>query len=99
LRKTIINTLNDEKKTSPVKRWLFNKAFELKKEALSKGYDTPLLNSLVFGKLRGLIGGRNELLVSGGAALNPDTHLFIRIVFGSFLFFLIIFINIFKNFY
>jgi hypothetical protein len=37
------------------------KAFELnKKEAL---YDTPLLNSLVFGKLRGLIGGRNELLV------------------------------------
>ncbi len=39
---------------------------------------TPLLDRLIFKKMRALVGGRIRLLLSGGAPLSPDTHDFVR---------------------
>ena len=39
---------------------------------------TPILDYLIFKKMRALVGGRIRLLLSGGAPLSPDTHDFVR---------------------
>ena len=54
-------------------------------DCLSRGYDTPLLNKLIFGKLKQALGGRLGLIVSGGAPLSPDVHDFLRACLGAHL--------------
>ena len=43
-----------------------------------RGMRTPILDALIFKKMRALVGGRIRLLLSGGAPLSPDTHDFVR---------------------
>lgn len=43
-----------------------------------RGYDTPIMNKLVFGPMRAIVGGRVKLLLSGGAPLAEEAHQFIR---------------------
>jgi len=45
---------------------------------LRRGYDTPIMNKLVFSKFSGILGGRVRLLLSGGAPLAEEAHQFIR---------------------
>ncbi|GFT22553.1 long-chain-fatty-acid--CoA ligase 4 [Nephila pilipes] len=44
----------------------------------SKGFNTPILNRLLFGKIKDIVGGRLRIMACGGAPLSPDTHDFIR---------------------
>ncbi|XP_028175865.1 long-chain-fatty-acid--CoA ligase 4 [Ostrinia furnacalis] len=57
----------------------FRWAYSYKQAWMRRGYDTPILNQLMFSKVRGLLGGRLRLLLSGGAPLSPDTHAQLRI--------------------
>jgi len=47
-----------------------------------RGYSTPIMDRLIFGKLRQIIGGRVRVLLSGGAPLAPDSHNYCRTVLG-----------------
>jgi len=47
-----------------------------------KGYDTPIMNFLIFSKFRAIVGGNLRVLLSGGAPLAPDCHNFCRTVLG-----------------
>ena len=43
-----------------------------------RGMTTPLLDYLIFKKMRDLVGGRIRRMLSGGAPLSSDTHDFVR---------------------
>ena len=43
-----------------------------------RGYDTPIMNKLIFSKFRAMVGGRVRVLLSGGAPLAEESHQFIR---------------------
>lgn len=67
---------------SPIVKWLFDNAFQARRAALYAGRDTPLWNWLVFNKFRALMGGRMNLIISGGAPLSKDSQEFMRVCFG-----------------
>ncbi|XP_014260043.1 long-chain-fatty-acid--CoA ligase 4-like isoform X1 [Cimex lectularius] len=66
-------------KNTAFKRALFRFAFEYKKKWTEWGFSCPLIDKLVFGQTRQLLGGRVRLIISGGAPLSPDTHELIKI--------------------
>jgi hypothetical protein len=49
---------------------------------MRRGESTPILDFLVFRKIRSTIGGRVRLMFSGGAPLSPETNDFIRVCMG-----------------
>ncbi|CAH0393729.1 unnamed protein product [Bemisia tabaci] len=61
------------------KKALFNFAFEYKRKWTRRGFNTHLVDRLVFKQVRRLLGGRVRLILSGGAPLSPDTHELIKI--------------------
>lgn len=65
-------------KSGPFGSAFFNFATQYKTKWSRSGHDTPILNRIIFRKLRALVGGRVRLMASGGAPLSPDTHDFIR---------------------
>jgi long-chain acyl-CoA synthetase len=42
------------------------------------GMGTPILDAIIFRKMRSLVGGKIRLLLSGGAPLSPDIHDYVR---------------------
>ncbi|XP_072937242.1 long-chain-fatty-acid--CoA ligase 4 [Epargyreus clarus] len=58
---------------------LFKWAYTYKQTWMKRGYDTPLLNRVVFKAVRALLGGRVRLMIAGGAPLAPDTHTQVRV--------------------
>lgn len=61
-------------KGSPLQKMLFKFAYGYKRKWYRRGYQTPLLNKIVFSKVSLLLGGRVRFMVCGGAPLSPDTH-------------------------
>uniref|UniRef100_T1IN94 long-chain-fatty-acid--CoA ligase n=1 Tax=Strigamia maritima TaxID=126957 RepID=T1IN94_STRMM len=59
----------------------FQFAYDYKRSALKRGYTTPILDLVLFRKIKNLLGGRLRIMVTGGAPVSPDTHEFIRICF------------------
>ena len=49
---------------------------------LRKGYDTPFLNRVLFGKIRDSFGGHLKAIIAGGAPLSPNVHDFLRATLG-----------------
>jgi len=43
---------------------------------------TPVVDKIVFNKIKKLLGGRMRFAITGGAPLSPETHEFIRICLG-----------------
>ena len=43
-----------------------------------RGYNTPIMNRLIFAKFKALVGGNVRVLLSGGAPLAEESHQFIR---------------------
>ena len=43
-----------------------------------RGYDTPIAKALIFKKMQAVVGGRVRMLLSGGAPLSDEAHVFIR---------------------
>ncbi|XP_041988112.1 long-chain-fatty-acid--CoA ligase 4 isoform X2 [Aricia agestis] len=66
-------------RSGPLASAFFKWAYSYKQLWMRRGYDTPLLNRIVFAKVRALLGGRIRLMISGGAPLAPDTHTQVRL--------------------
>ncbi|CAH2243181.1 jg3976 [Pararge aegeria aegeria] len=66
-------------RSGPFASAFFKWAYAYKQGWMRRGYDTPILNLVVFKKVRALLGGRVRLMISGGAPLAPDTHAQVRL--------------------
>ncbi|GIY25370.1 long-chain-fatty-acid--CoA ligase 4 [Caerostris extrusa] len=66
------------KQKSRLAQEFFQFALKYKLFWYRKGFDTPILNRLIFKKIKEMIGGRVRIMACGGAPLSPDTHDFIR---------------------
>nr|XP_056706120.1 fatty acid CoA ligase Acsl3 [Euleptes europaea] len=75
------NVMNRVNEMSNFQRNLFILAYNYKMEQISKGYTTPLCDSLVFRKVRMLLGGKIRVLLCGGAPLSATTQRFMNICF------------------
>jgi len=64
----------------------FQKAFEFcyryKLYWSRSGYATPIVDKIIFNKIKKLLGGRMRFTITGGAPLSPETHEFIRVCLG-----------------
>ncbi|KAK3698543.1 hypothetical protein QZH41_014469 [Actinostola sp. cb2023] len=59
----------------------FTFAYNYKLAQIKRGYDAPLLNRFIFGKVRNLLGGRVRQMLSGGAPMSSDTQYFMNVCF------------------
>ena len=57
----------------------FDFCYRYRRYWISKGFDTPILNRIVFKKLQMALGGNMKAIIAGGAPLSPDVHEFLRI--------------------
>jgi len=64
----------------------FQKAFEFcyryKLYWTRSGQNTPIVDKIIFNKIKKLLGGRMRFAITGGAPLSPETHDFIRVCLG-----------------
>jgi len=64
----------------------FQKAFEFfyryKLYWTRNGQQTPIVDKIVFNKIKSLLGGKMRFAITGGAPLSPETHEFIRVCLG-----------------
>ncbi|KAL2609860.1 hypothetical protein R1flu_028433 [Riccia fluitans] len=71
------------KGSSGLKQWIFNAAYNAKKEALARGKTpSPIWDRLVFNKIKSTLGGRTRILASGASPISPEVLDFLRICFG-----------------
>ncbi|OXB83073.1 UNVERIFIED_CONTAM: hypothetical protein H355_016637, partial [Colinus virginianus] len=75
------NVMNKVNEMTSFQRNLFILAYNYKMEQISKGYTTPLCDSLIFRKVRMLLGGKIRILLCGGAPLSAATQRFMNICF------------------
>ena len=75
--KTIISALN--KKNQHFAR-LFQLCYEYKSYWYERGFDTPLLNALLFRKFKDILGGKLKFLVVGSAPLSNEIQRFFKTV-------------------
>lgn len=64
-----------------VKQWIFNTAYNWKRDKVRNGEDSPFWNSIVFNKIKKRLGGKIRLIVSGGAPLSPELQEFVKVCF------------------
>lgn len=71
ISKTILDRVN---KSSSTKKLIFKFCYDYKTKWKRRGYDTPLVDRLIFAPIRQLMGGSIRMVISGGAPLSADTH-------------------------
>lgn len=64
---------------SAIQKVLFKFAYNYKCQWHRRGYQTPILDKIIFKKIARLMGGRVRLMIAGGAPLSADTHEQIRL--------------------
>jgi len=62
----------------PIVKSIFNMAIQYKLEWYESGYDTPIINAILFKPIRALLGGRVRFMLTGGAPLAAETHRYLR---------------------
>ena len=65
----------------PLFHGLFLHCLQYKIEWMKRGYQTPILDTLVFRKTREVVGGNLGVVIIGGAAASDDVHQFARAAF------------------
>ncbi|XP_075264388.1 long-chain-fatty-acid--CoA ligase 4-like [Convolutriloba macropyga] len=70
------------KTMSTPKRILFNFAMTYKGRQVARLFPTPIVDFIVFRKIKNSLGGRVRYLLSGGAPLSASTHEFMKICFS-----------------
>uniref|UniRef100_A0A668A4B3 long-chain-fatty-acid--CoA ligase n=1 Tax=Myripristis murdjan TaxID=586833 RepID=A0A668A4B3_9TELE len=75
------NVMSKVQEMSYIQKTLFTLGYNYKLEQIKRGYDAPLCNALLFRKVRGLLGGRVRMMLSGGAPLSPATQRFMNVCF------------------
>ena len=76
------NTLSQDLATWTSNHELF---LNFRLEAMRNGEETPILDTIVFRKIRILLGGKMRLMLAGGAPLSKEVHDFMRVCLGSTL--------------
>ena len=74
------NILDSVDKRGPNFRKIFEFCFNYKLFWVKRGMNTPILDKIVFNKIKALLGGKMDFILIGGAPLSPTTHDFIRYV-------------------
>ena len=59
---------------------LFDFCVQYRTKWVQCGFDTPIMNKVIFSKFRSLLGGRMKMLLSGGAPLAEESQNFVRTV-------------------
>ncbi|KAI6187785.1 AMP-binding domain-containing protein [Aphelenchoides besseyi] len=78
----IFKAVTDEVKSkSPLFREIFRICYERKRTRYEEGYVSLVMNKLAFNRIGKLLGGNLRYVLSGGAALNPETQRFMNICF------------------
>ncbi|XP_076811732.1 long-chain-fatty-acid--CoA ligase 4-like [Clavelina lepadiformis] len=76
MRKAIMQGVDE---MLPPARKAFHWAYGYKLKQVERGYDTPLLNRVLFKKTKALLGGRLRALLSGGAPMDAQTQRFMNV--------------------
>jgi long-chain acyl-CoA synthetase len=84
LNARIYKSISDQvMRNGPTFQQLFNWAYNYRLAAMRRGESTPILNFLVYRKIRKILGGHVRLMFSGGAPLSPETNDFIRVCMNA----------------
>ncbi|XP_037315651.1 long-chain-fatty-acid--CoA ligase 4 [Pungitius pungitius] len=75
------NVMSKVQEMSIIQKTLFTLGYKYKLEQIRRGYDAPLCNALLFGKVKKLLGGRVRMMMSGGAPLSSATQRFMNVCF------------------
>jgi len=75
IRKSVVEEVDSK---HPFLKELFNFLISYKKFWTKRGFRTPIVNAIVCKKIRNLLGGRIQHIVTGSAPLSPETHDYIR---------------------
>ncbi|CAN9514775.1 unnamed protein product [Ophioblennius macclurei] len=75
------NVMSKVQEMSVIQKTLFTMGYKYKLEQIKRGYDAPLCNALLFGKVKKLLGGRVRMMLSGGAPLSSATQRFMNVCF------------------
>ncbi|KAG5883972.1 hypothetical protein JTB14_007501 [Gonioctena quinquepunctata] len=65
-------------KSSGVKRVLFDFGYNYKRKWTQRGFSTPLVDWIIFGAVKKIMGGKLRLIAAGGAPLTADTHKLVK---------------------
>jgi len=72
------NMLEGVKKKGIGFKKFFDFCFNYKVKWNKLGYTTPILNALIFNKIKAILGGRMDFMIVGSAPLSPKTQEFMR---------------------
>ncbi|KAJ9550522.1 hypothetical protein OSB04_014567 [Centaurea solstitialis] len=74
---------NAVKSSSVLRQRVFNAAYSAKKQALLSGKNpSAIWDTLVFNKIKGMVGGRIRYMFSAASPLSPDVLEFLKVCFG-----------------
>lgn len=80
----IYKAINEKvKKGSQLSQKVFFWAYEYRLSAIRNGEATPIMDRLIFKKIRALLGGKMRYMMAGGAPLSKETHDFMRVCVGA----------------
>lgn len=82
IRKGILNTINSG---SPTVRKVFERAFTTKAWLMERGLPSPVLDKLIFSKIKDQVGGRLRFGLSGGAPISLETQKFLSVCLAPIL--------------
>ena len=77
------NITDSMKKRGPYFQKVFDFCYNYKQRWTRSGRKTPIIDAVVFNKIRALLGGKMEFIIVGGAPLSRETHEFIRVCLGA----------------
>ncbi|CAH1183333.1 unnamed protein product [Phaedon cochleariae] len=64
--------------SSSFKRMIFNFGCGYKQHWTSRGFSTPIIDRVIFGPVKKIVGGRLRIITSGGAPLSADTQKLVK---------------------
>merc|ERR1739838_254531 len=76
------NMLEGIKKKGAGFKKVFDFCYSYKLQWNQRGFKTPILNALIFNKIKAILGGRLDFMIVGSAPLSPSTQEFMRTCFG-----------------
>ena len=77
------NIIESVEKRGPTFKKIFEFCFNYKLYWIKCGMTTPILDRIVFNKIKKLLGGKMNFILVGGAPLSQTTHDFIRVCLGA----------------
>ena len=66
-----------------VMRGLISFCIEYRREWVERGFDTPIMNAIIFKKFRAITGGNLKMIIVGGAPLSKEPQKFISTCLGA----------------